>query len=259
MDDHIAEPLRRRVLAGESLLGCFLTWPAPGIADLAALAGFDFLVLDTEHGFLNPESVEHMVLAADAAGIPAVVRVPNCQSPADAGRALDGGAAGILFPRADGLPAVRGAIESVKYAPSGRRGLGGVRANRYGDEPLDRFVRRANEETLVAIQIETRGALEELPQIAAEPAVDLLFVGPNDLSQALQIPGKTSDPRFLEAVGRVAAEAGKAGKAAGVMVSRREDLPRLPEQGYRIFATSDRALVLESGRAWRQALGVRRY
>jgi 4-hydroxy-2-oxoheptanedioate aldolase len=220
------------VLAGESLLGCFLTWPAPGIADLAALAGFDFLVLDTEHGFLNPESVEHMV--------------------------LDGGAAGILFPRADGLPAVRGAIESVKYAPSGRRGLGGVRANRYGDEPLDRFVRRANEETLVAIQIETRGALEELPQIAVEPAVDLLFVGPNDLSQALEIPGKTSDPRFLEAVARVAAEAGKAGKAAGVMVSRREDLPRLPEQGYRIFATSDRALVLESGRNWRQALGVRR-
>jgi 4-hydroxy-2-oxoheptanedioate aldolase len=247
--------LRLRIQAREPLLGCFVTWPTTGIADLAALAGFDFLVLDSEHGFFDPESVGHMVLAADAAGILTVVRVPNCQASADAGRALDGGAAGILFPRADGLPSVRTAIEGVKFAPQGKRGLGGVRANRYGAEPLDRFVRRANEETLVAIQIETQGALEDLPEIAAEAAVDVLFVGPNDLSQALGIPGQMEDPRFVDALVRVAAEAARAGRCAGIMLRRREEIPRLLELGYRLFTTSDRALVLEAGRTWRQAVG----
>jgi 4-hydroxy-2-oxoheptanedioate aldolase len=202
-------------------------------------------VLDSEHGFFDPESVEHMLFAADAAGIPAVVRVPNCQAAADAGRALDGGAAGILFPRADGLPAVRTAIEGVKFAPRGKRGLGGVRANRYGAEPLDGFVLWSNEETLVAIQIETQGALRQLPEIAAEAAVDLLFVGPNDLSQALGAPGRMEDQPFVDAVLRV---------AAGIMVRRREEIPRLLDAGYRLFTTSDRALLLESGRLWREAI-----
>jgi 2-keto-3-deoxy-L-rhamnonate aldolase RhmA len=247
--------LRLRIQAREPLLGCFLSWPAPGVVDLAALAGFDFLVLDSEHGFFDPESLGHMLLAADAAGIPAVVRVSNCQAAADAGRALDGGAAGILFPRGDGLPAVRTAIEGVKFAPQGKRGLGGVRANRYGAEPLDRFVRRSNEETLVAIQIETGGALQELPEIAAEAAVDLLFVGPNDLSQALGAPGRMEDQAFVEAVHRVAAEATRAGRCAGIMVRQREEIPRLLDAGYRLFTTSDRALMLESGQTWRAAVG----
>jgi 2-keto-3-deoxy-L-rhamnonate aldolase RhmA len=211
-------------------------------------------VLDSEHGFFDPESVEHMLFAADAAGIPAVVRVPNCQAAADAGRALDGGAAGILFPRADGLPAVRTAIEGVKFAPRGKRGLGGVRANRYGAEPLDGFVLWSNEETLVAIQIETQGALRQLPEIAAEAAVDLLFVGPNDLSQALGAPGRMEDQPFVDAVLRVAAEATRAGRCAGIMVRRREEIPRLLDAGYRLFTTSDRALLLESGRLWREAI-----
>src|SRR4029453_5797431 len=119
---------RARLLARETLLGCFLTSPTESAVELLALAEFDFLVIDTEHGFFNIESVERMVRAADSARLPAVVRVPNCQASADAGRALDAGAAGILFPRADGVAAVRGAVESSKFAPIGKRGLAGVRA-----------------------------------------------------------------------------------------------------------------------------------
>ena len=180
--------------------------------------------------------------------------MPNCQASADAGRALDAGAAGILFPRADGSAAVRGAVEAVKFAPIGKRGLAGTRANRYGGVPLERFVVEANDATAVAVQIETAGALNALSEIAAEQEIDLLFVGPNDLSQALGVPGQYGDPRYRAAIERVGALARESGKGAGIMVKNRDQIPELTRLGYHVFTTSDRTLVSESARAWRAAL-----
>jgi 2-keto-3-deoxy-L-rhamnonate aldolase RhmA len=244
--------LRRRVLEGETLLGCFLTWPVSGVVELLALADFDFVVIDVEHGFFSIESVASTVLACDAAGIAAVVRAPTALSE-HLGRYLDAGAAGTLLPRVESAAMVRAAIDALKFAPRGKRGLGGVRANRYATMPLAEFVRRANEETLIAVQIEREGALAELSAIANESAVDLLYVGPNDLSQALGAPGDTSSESFRSALARVASEAARAGKTAGIMVGRREDLSALAALGYRFFTTSDRALLFEAGRSWRTA------
>jgi 4-hydroxy-2-oxoheptanedioate aldolase len=244
---------RSRVLAREPLLGCFLTWPTAGVAELLALAQFDFLVLDTEHGFFSIESVERMVIAADGAAIPSIVRVPSCVA-AEVGRSLDAGAAGILFPRGDGAAMVRAAIESAKFPPAGKRGLGGVRANRYGSIPLDQFVREANERTVMVAQIETASALAEVDQIASEPGLDVLFVGPNDLTQALGVPGQYADPRYKQAFEKIARQAQASRKAAGIMLGRADQIPGLREIGYTFFTTSDRALFLESARAWRAAL-----
>jgi 4-hydroxy-2-oxoheptanedioate aldolase len=223
------------------------------VAELLALAAFDFLVLDAEHGFFSIESIQAMVVAAEGAGIPAIVRVPSCLA-AEVGRSLDAGAAGILFPRGDGRATVRAAIETAKYPAAGKRGLGGVRANRYGTVPLDRFVQEANEATAIIVQIETAGALEELEAIAAEPDLDVLFVGPNDLTQALGVPGQYADPRYKEAVERIARQARSSRKAAGIMLGRADQIPDLRRLGYTFFTTSDRTLVLESARSWRQAL-----
>lgn len=245
--------LRARTGAGQTLLGCFLTWPVPGVVEVAALAGFDFVVVDVEHGFFSIESVATMVLACDSAGIAAIVRAPTALSE-QLGRYLDAGAAGTLLPRVEGAAMARAAIEALKFAPDGKRGLGGVRANRYGTTPLADFVRRANEETLVAVQIEREGALAELRQIAELPSVDVLYVGPNDLSQALGAPGNTTSERFRSALASVASEAARAGKASGIMVGNRDQIPSLRALGYRFFTTSDRALLLEAGRSWRAAL-----
>jgi len=245
--------LRARTRAGETLLGCFLSWPTSGVIELAAIAGFDFVVLDGEHGFFSIESVASAVLAADSAGIAPIVRAPSAVSE-QLSRYLDAGAAGTLLPRVESAAVARAAIEALKFAPAGKRGLGGVRANRYATLPLAEFVRRANEETLVAVQIERREALDQLTEIAAEPGIDVLFVGPNDLSQALGIPGETASPRYETAVRRIAHEASSAGKAAGIMVGSRDQLPPLRELGFRFFTTSDRALLLEAGRSWRAAL-----
>ena len=245
--------LRARVRANESLLGCFLTWPVAGVAELAALAGFDFVLIDVEHGFFSIESVAATIVACDGAGIAPLVRPPSALSD-QVGRYLDAGGAGTLLPRVESVAMARSAIEALKFAPLGRRGLGGVRANRYATEPLAEFVTRANDETLVAVQIEREAALAELAGLADEPAVDVLFVGPNDLSQALGEPGQTTSERYRAALGRVASEASRARKAAGIMVARREDIPGLAHLGYRIFTTSDRALVLESAKRWREAV-----
>lgn len=217
------------------------------------MAGFDFVVLDAEHGFFSIESIEAMVIACDAAGIHAVVRAPSPASDQVA-RYLDAGGGGTLFPRIEGAAGARAAASNVKFPPDGKRGLGGVRANRYGTAPLDRFVAEQNAATLVALQIETPGALAEVEEIAALPSADVLFVGPNDLSQALGIPGNYEDARYVAAVERVAAAASGAGKAAGIMLRSREQIPGLLRIGYRFFTTSDRALLLEAGRAWRAAL-----
>ena len=251
MADH---SLRARVLARETLLGCFVTWPTEGVLELLALAGFDFAVLDTEHGSFGPESVERMVRAADGAKIPAIVRVPSCIAFGEAGRALDAGAAGTLFPRADGAAIVHGAAESVKYAPVGKRGLAGVRANRYGSIPFDRWVLEANEATAVFVQIETAGALNAASEIAVEQDVDLLFVGPNDLSQALGVPGQYEEPRYRAAVERVGIVSREHGKGAGIMLRSPDEIPALAEQGYHVFTTSDRSLFSQSASAWRAAL-----
>jgi 2-keto-3-deoxy-L-rhamnonate aldolase RhmA len=182
------------------------------------------------------------------------VRVGNCQASSDAGRGLDAGAAGTLFPRADGAATAQAAVESVKYPPAGRRGLGGARANRYATTPLERFVREANEETLVAVQIETPGALAELTEIAVLPGVDVLYVGPNDLTQALGVPGKYDDAGYHAELGRIARAARAANRAAGIMLGRKEQIPGLRELGYTFFTMSDRTLVLEAARSWRAAL-----
>jgi 4-hydroxy-2-oxoheptanedioate aldolase len=197
------------------------------------------------------------IVAADGTGIAALVRPPSALSD-QVGRYLDAGAAGTLLPRIENVAMARAAIEAVKFAPGGKRGLGGVRANRYATMPLGEFVRHSNEETLVAVQIEREGALADLPAIADEPAVDVLFVGPNDLSQALGAPGDTSSERFRSALARVASEASRAGKAAGIMVGNREQIPALRELGYRFFTTSDRGLVLESAKKWREAVSPAR-
>lgn len=246
---------RSRIRSGDPLLGCFLTWPVQGLPEVLALAKFDFIVIDSEHGFFSVESIENMVRASDGAGLPSIVRVPSCPA-AEVGRSLDAGAAGILYPRANGSDMVRQGVEAAKYPPAGRRGLGGARANRYGTVPLDAFVKEANASTSVVVQIETAGALADLDAICAIEEVDVLYVGPNDLTSALGIPGKYSDPRYQGELARIAKRTRSAGKAAGIMLARADQIPSLREMGYSFFTMSDRALILESARSWRSALGA---
>lgn len=244
-----ANETKARLAAGECVLGCFVRYPDPGLAELVALQGFDFLVLDGEHGTLEPRECENMVRAAELRGATPVVRVPTNQPPVIL-RFLDTGAQGVHVPLVASAADADAAVRAVKYGPRGGRGLAGVRAASYGQvEPLAEYVRRANEETLVVVQIETRQALDEVEAIAAVDGVDVVFVGPTDLSQALGVTGETAHPQLEEAFERVAAAVAPSAAALGVLVADEEGARAWRERGARYIAFTVDSLVARSARA----------
>jgi 4-hydroxy-2-oxoheptanedioate aldolase len=206
--------LRGRLLAGARLTGTFVQTPSPVVPELLGSLGIDFVCIDQEHSAIGVETLQALVAGAAVGGLPAVVRVPDAAGPYVAA-ALDAGAAGVIVPRVDSAAAAAGVVRAARYPPSGERGLGPGRAAGYG-RAIPEALAHANDATLVGIQIETRAALAALDEIVAVDGVDLVFVGPGDLSASLGLEGGLRDPRLAELVGDVIARARSAGRAAGV-------------------------------------------
>ena len=234
---------------GECLFGCFVRYPDPGLAELVALQGFDFLVLDGEHGTMEPAEAENMVRGTDVRGVPALVRVPANEPPVIL-RFMDTGAIGVHVPLVSSADDAERAVRAVKYGPRGGRGLTGVRAAAYGQRgTLAEYVERANEETLVVVQIETRAALEQVAEIAAVDGVDVVFVGPTDLSHSLGVPGQLAHPVVEEAY-RTVAEAVRSSQAAlGVLVADEAGAADWRERGATYIAVTVDSLVTRTARA----------
>jgi 2-dehydro-3-deoxyglucarate aldolase/4-hydroxy-2-oxoheptanedioate aldolase len=208
--------LRARAVAGEATLGTFVGTASPVTAEVCAAAGFDWLILDLEHGAGGEEQVRATVPVAAAYGVPTIVRVET-GARIRVGRVLDAGAAGVMFPRLDDAEQVRAAVAHLRYPPRGDRGVATYnRACRFGLDPgaLD----RADDEVLGIVQVESAAAVAVAEEIASVDGVDVLFVGPRDLSHDLGVPGQVSAPVFLDALEKVRLAAGKHGKACGLLV-----------------------------------------
>jgi 2-dehydro-3-deoxyglucarate aldolase/4-hydroxy-2-oxoheptanedioate aldolase len=208
--------LRRRVVAGEPTLGTFLGTASPVVAEVCAASGADWLLLDLEHGSGGEEQVRAVVPAAGGYGVPTVVRVESAAR-LRIGRVLDLGAAGVMLPRLNSADEVRAAVRHLRYPPHGDRGVATYnRACRFGLDPgaLD----RAADEVLGIVQIESARAVDDADKIAAIDGVDVLFVGPRDLSHDLGVPGDVTAPAYLAALDRVRAAAHQHGKACGLLV-----------------------------------------
>jgi 2-dehydro-3-deoxyglucarate aldolase/4-hydroxy-2-oxoheptanedioate aldolase len=209
--------LRARVVAREATFGTFVGTASPVTAEVCAAAGFDWLLLDLEHGAGGEEQVRATVPAAAAYGVPTVVRVES-DARIRIGRVLDAGAAGIMLPRLDTADQVRAAIRHLYYPPRGDRGVATYnRACRFGLDPgaLD----RADDGVLGVVQIESARAIAAAQEIASVDGVDVLFVGPRDLSHDLGIPGQVTAPAFLDALQQVRLAAHEHGKACGLLVT----------------------------------------
>jgi len=226
--------LRARILARELLLGMFLDLGSAVTAEIAAGAGFDWLVLDAEHGALGAAPL-HGQLQAVAGGTAApFVRVPSPRSDL-VGWALDAGAAGIVVPRSDTVEDVLGAVAATHYSQT-RGAAPGVRAAGYGRDAA--YVPHADERRVLMIQIETAPALQAVEEIAAIDGVDVLFLGPADLARSLGLVGAAADhPRILAAAERIVGAAGAADKAAGVYVDDPDHADEYRALGFTVIAS----------------------
>jgi 2-dehydro-3-deoxyglucarate aldolase/4-hydroxy-2-oxoheptanedioate aldolase len=199
------------------------------------VGGFDALWLDNEHGGLTMKDVELATLAAKAHGLDSFVRLAGTDY-ASVMRALEAGSGGVMISMVRSADDAEQAVRWAKFAPRGERGLNGSnRDGRFGLEPLAEYVARANAETFVGVQIETAGAIASVAEIAAVPDLDLLFVGPVDVSQVLGVPGQFEHPRCLETIEAIAQTCARAGKPWGIVALGPEYAERMASWGCRLF------------------------
>lgn len=197
--------------------------------------GFDGLWIDVEHAGLSMKEVELGTLAANAHGLDHFVRLPATDY-ASLMRMLEAGAGGVMISMVESPEQAEQAVRWVKFAPRGQRGLnGGNRDGKFGLIPLSEYVVKANAETFVGIQIETPGALAKVEEIAQVPDVDLIFVGPADLSQVLGVTGRFEDPKCLAALERIAAACARTRKPWGVVARDPDYARRLRQMGCSMF------------------------
>ena len=209
--------LRQRVLAGETLLGAFVGLGSPAAAELVGRAGFDWAIVDLEHGFGTEADLVATIHALETTGTPALVR-PQSTERLRIGRALDMGAAGIMVPRLETVEQVGEAVSYLRYPPAGVRGVALLTRGAGLGEVGHGAVAGLNERVIGIVQVESVGAVEHAAEIAAIDGVDVLFVGPADLSHSLGIPGQFGEPAYRDALERVVRACRDAGKAAGILL-----------------------------------------
>jgi 2-keto-3-deoxy-L-rhamnonate aldolase RhmA len=211
-----ANRMKAKLVRGEPAIGVSIMFASPQLVEIVGRLGFDWVLLDCEHGTISVESLESMTMAAEASGITAIAR-PRTGGPDAILEVLERGVMGVQVPHVNTAEQARAIVEAVKYHPLGRRGLAArTRPAGYGiGISLDDYARRANEETLVCIQIEEREALDNLADILEVPGVDVFFLGPSDLSQSLGYPGRGDHPDVRGAMQRAFSMITEHGKAAG--------------------------------------------
>jgi 2-keto-3-deoxy-L-rhamnonate aldolase RhmA len=236
--------LKEDVRSGRTVVGTFLNMGSPLAAEACAIAGFDWLLVDLEHGSRGEDGLLAQILAAAAHDVPVIVRVETIDR-IRSGRVLDLGANGIMFPRVNGAGDAAAAASNLRYPPDGWRGVATYnRSCGFGTHP--EVLETAGDSVVCVIQIETIGALEDIEGIAAVPGVDVLFVGPRDLTQALGCPSQTSAPVFLDALEAVVKASKGSGISAGILASRPEDVPAYRERGFTFIGVGSDSSMLAS-------------
>jgi 2-keto-3-deoxy-L-rhamnonate aldolase RhmA len=207
-NDSIVAPNRAKqaLLAGQPVVGTMIVEiRQPAVMQLLANAGFDFVIIDNEHGAFNIETIADLSRTAKYVGLTPLVRVTEMTYPYIA-QSLDAGAQGVVIPRIYHPDQVREAVKITRYPPEGRRGNALSRGyTNFKSGVVSEVMAAVNQETLLIIQIETRQALDSVEEIVAIPGVDAAFIGPNDLSIALGLPGQIESPEVEAAIERTIA------------------------------------------------------
>lgn len=202
---------------GRPALGCSVMIPSPQVVEMLGHAGFDWVLIDMEHGSIGLESAELMVMAAEAAGLTPIVR-PRSNAAAEISAAMDRGAMGVQVPHVNSAADASAAVAAVKFGPGAMRGLAaGTRPDSYGLGPaMPAFTGAANAESLVCVQLEHAAAIANADEILAVEGVDVFFIGPSDLSQSMGHPGDPAAPPVKAAIEATLARIVAAGRVPGM-------------------------------------------
>ena len=226
--------LKEKLYRGESALGIFHGCASADLVEVSALAGYDFVVIDCEHGPMSPEAAQELVRAAECRGAAALVRVPEI-SRSTMLRYLDIGAYGLEVPDVDTAENARAMVAYSKYAPEGERGVAFPRSADYGLCAVSDYTRRENEEILLIAHCENTVSLHNLPEICQVPGIDVIMLGPFDMSQSLGVTGQVTHPMVEEAAARVLEVCRQYGKIPGIFCGSGAMARRRQEQGFRFL------------------------
>ena len=242
LDDRLPAMLR----SGRTLRAIFNSLPSPALVEMCAYAGFDFILIDNEHGSAGLDTTEHMLRAARASGIPPVVR---CLRP-DIARVLDMGASGVQIPMVQSAEEARDLVQQLRYPGIGRRGSAfSPRAAGYGAFPGAEHTRRSNEGIALIVMIETEQAASQAAEIAAVEGVDAVFIGPNDLSHSMGFGNDWKAPEVDRVIAQALRDIAGVGTCAGIVGLSAEDEARYGAHGARFFATVASSVITRALRA----------
>ncbi|MGG5818581.1 HpcH/HpaI aldolase family protein [Falsiroseomonas sp. HW251] len=249
----MTETFKTRLHRGDRLLGFFIGTPSPAVVEMAGYCGYDFVIIDTEHGPADIETIENMLRAAAMHGMAGLVRVPD-GSYASIQRVLDAGADGIMVPHVMNADLAREVVDRALFAPQGRRGVALSRSSAYGAGDAKEYYATRNRHTVVIVMIEDAEALPVVNDIVAVPGIDAVFIGPGDLSASLGHAGDTKHPVVQQAVAQVAAAAKRHGIARATVGRSAEDVRRLKAEGIGMVCFNTTAMLVNAMQALQKEL-----
>jgi len=247
--------LKQIFAEGKTALGSFITSNAPDFVEILALTGFDFLVIDNEHGPMGHESSQHLIRAAELRGITPIVRIPNSMESTIL-HILDVGAHGIQVPQVNDPETAQAIVRHSKYYPLGTRGVAFPRSADYGLTDLSKYFDHANSQTMIVAHCENTICLDNLDAICQIPEIDVIFLGPYDMSQSMGITGQVTHPRIQEATEKVLAATKKYGKVAGTFAGTGAIAKERANQGFQ-YITLGLDITLYAAKCKQEVAGFR--
>jgi 2-dehydro-3-deoxyglucarate aldolase len=255
----LAREIKEKLSQGGTSIGTWMSMAHPSIAEILSSAGYDFVVVETEHTAIDISEVLQLLMAIEGRGSVPLVRLAGID-PIQAKAVLDSGAAGVLVPMVNTKADAELCVQMTKYPPVGARGIGLARAQGYGED-FDDYVAQANNDGLLIVQIEHKEAVENIEEILSVEGIDGTFIGPYDLSMSLGVAGKLDHPDVLSAKKRVLDATRTHGLVAGIHLvhpgTAAEDCSTAVADGYRFIALGTDILFLgETARALSSAVNA---
>jgi 4-hydroxy-2-oxoheptanedioate aldolase len=240
--------VKQKLRNGEVVMGVFNPMPSPDVVEILALAGFDFILLDAEHGRISPDDAYPMILAAEARDVTIFVRVGENDRQVIL-KYLDLGVSGVMIPQTSTPELVAEAVAAMRYAPDGVRGLAGGRTFDYGvGRPMPELIGAINERVLTIAQFEHIDALPHVNAMLATPGLDVLFVGPSDLGQSMGYGGQYGIPEVEAVIQQVIEAAKGTGVALAIVAPDIATVNKRIAQGFQMIVPNAPGLLMKASR-----------